>query len=338
MKTAVGVSLFLLAVGLGWAAVSERRQGAVVVYCAHDLDFAQQILDDFTKATGINVVVVGDTEATKSVGLVERLLAERDHPRCDLFWNNEPLGTMLLAEQGLLEPYRGSGYDRMDEMYRDPEGRWVGFAGRLRVWIINREKMSATHDAVIERFIGSDLSRFAIAKPLFGTTLTHCSIVWKHDGEDTFQNWFRSLHPRGAQIVPGNGPVKNLVAQGACDFGWTDTDDFFIAKDDGAPVEMIPIRIESETICLPNTVAIMRGAEHLKEAQQLADYLLSKETELKLAKSASRQIPLGDEIDDKALPEDVRKLLKWSAEALDFRRAAAAREPCLKWLRQELTQ
>src|SRR5947208_340712 len=80
---------------------------ALVVYCAHDAEFSEQVLRDFTRQTGIPVVPRYDTEATKSLGLVHLLLQEQEHPRCDVFWNNQVLGTMDLHERGLLLPYQG---------------------------------------------------------------------------------------------------------------------------------------------------------------------------------------------------------------------------------------
>ena len=43
---------------------------SLVVYCAHDSIYADSILRDFEKETGIHVAVRYDTEATKSLGLV----------------------------------------------------------------------------------------------------------------------------------------------------------------------------------------------------------------------------------------------------------------------------
>ncbi|MCA8999582.1 MAG: ABC transporter substrate-binding protein, partial [Planctomycetaceae bacterium] len=105
--------LILFALIAAWWSVAERRRDAIVVYCAHDLIFSQSILEQFERETGIKVVIVGDTEATKSLGLTQRLLVERDHPRCDVFWNNQVLGTAQLAEEGILLPYKGSGYSRI---------------------------------------------------------------------------------------------------------------------------------------------------------------------------------------------------------------------------------
>src|SRR5690606_20129091 len=149
---------------------------ALVVYCAHDATFSQQVLEDFERETGIAVDVRFDTEATKSLGLVNLVIREAGAPRCDVFWNNETLGTIDLANRGLLEPYKGPGYDRIPPQFKDPTGLWCGFAGRLRVWIVNTNEMAADRDSV-ETAFRERLSDFTYAKPLFGTTLTHYCVL-----------------------------------------------------------------------------------------------------------------------------------------------------------------
>ncbi|WP_437204310.1 extracellular solute-binding protein [Planctomicrobium sp. SH664] len=318
----------------GWISIGMRRADALVVYCAHDIEFSQEIIEDFERSTGIPVVLVPDTEANKSLGLVQRLIAEKDQPRCDVFWNNQTLGTMQLARQGVLQPYKGPGYERIPARYKDDEGLWTGFAGRLRVWIINQDKLPVDQGAAEQRFEDNDLSRVAIALPLYGTTLSHFSILWGLWGPEKTKAWYQSLRDRGIKIVPGNATVKNVVAEGVCDLGWTDTDDFFVGRDDGKPVGMLPIFVERQTICIPNSVAIIRGSKNLAAAQQLVDYLLSRDVELKLAHSAARQIPLGP-VEGAELPADVQLLVDWSANAIDIKQFAQAREECLAWLLQE---
>src|SRR5262249_11172802 len=93
--------------------------GSLVVYCAHDREFAEGILRDFEQQTGIPVNVRYDTEATKSLGLVNMLLQEREQPQCDVFWNNELLGTCELKEEEVLTPYDASGFDPVRDQFSD---------------------------------------------------------------------------------------------------------------------------------------------------------------------------------------------------------------------------
>lgn len=336
--------LVFVAAALGVAAffalfpASETPAGALVVYCAHDSVYAEEILRRFEDQTGIPVVRQFDTEATKSLGLVSRLLAERRHPQCDVFWNNEILGTVRLAEEGILEPYAGPASQRIPARFRDPDGLWTGFAARLRVWIVNTERAEAQEELLQQRFEGDDLSSIAVAKPLYGTTRLHYTLLWQQMGSEALKEWHRDTRRRGLLEVNGNSAVKDLVAGGRIDCGWTDTDDYFLAVDDGMPVQAVPIRTRSgQTICIPNSVAIIKGTTSRRAAERFVDFLLSEETELALARSPSRQIPLGP-VDASSLPEDVRQLTEWAADGFDLNKLMDVHQPCLDWLLAEYSE
>ena len=307
----------------------------LVVYCAHDSVYSKAILEQFERDTGIAVAIRYDTEATKSLGLVEQIIREEDNRRCDVFWNNEILGTLDLQELGLLEPYKGPGYRRIGEQYKDPDGLWTGFAARLRVWIVNADKHKASHEAV-ERTLGGDsLSSVTIAKPLYGTTRTHYTVLWDMWGEQRLKQWHADWRKRDLIEAQSNGQTKNLVSAGTCHIGWTDTDDFFVAKDDGSPVAMLPVKIDGEqVVCIPNTVAIVKGTAQLDNARRLVDYLLSERIELELSRCKSRQIPMGP-VDESALSDEVKRLTQWVGKGYPLTRLRASREACLAWLKSE---
>ncbi len=304
----------------------------LVVYCAHDAVYSEKVLRAFEKETGIPVAIRFDTEATKSLGLVEQLIRERNSPRCDVFWNNQLLGTLDLADRGMLRPYKGTGYERIPAAFRDPDGLWTGFAARLRVYIVNTEKMKAAEEDVAKKLQG-DLSRVAIAKPLYGTTLTHYSLLRHVLGAGGLEEWHLATRKRGIREVLGNSTVKNLVASGVCDMGFTDSDDFFVAKDEGKPVELLPVRLaDGATICIPNTVAVIKGTKHPERAGKLVDYLLSEKCEKELAASDARQIPLGP-VDPGSLSEEVALLKKWAESGCGLTGLGATRKECLAWLK-----
>lgn len=349
--TLLPVVAVLILVALWLLPRSSGQSKTLVVYCAHDAVYADQILKDFERQTGIHVDVRYDTEATKSLGLINLIVQEQTEPRCDVFWNNELLGTVDLKSQGLLEPYKGSSWERLPEKYRDVEGYWVGFGARLRVIVVNSGRITADYPAV-QKLIDQDARRAAVAKPLFGTTLTHYTVLWHAWGPERLKKWHRELRARGLREVNGNGPVKDIVAAGACDVGLTDTDDVFVAIDDQLPVGMLPVRVEtllddqappsglsdhgerSRTICVPNTAAIIRGTKRQGAARKLVDYLASAETELALARSRSRQIPLGA-VDATQLPAEVQRMKDWAADGVDLRPLLPARRECLEWLKSE---
>ena len=310
---------------------------ALVVYCAHDSIYSEKLLDQFQEQTGIEVAVRFDTEGTKSLGLVNLLLQEKRHPRCDVFWNNELLGTLDLQEAGVLEPYQGPGYERIPERYKDSDGHWAGFGGRLRVGIFNFSQIKS-RQFDFDQAMAERANEMAFANPLYGTTRTHFTVLWHHWGEQKLNEWHRDLVKRGALAVQGNAMVKNMVATRTKQFGWTDTDDYFVAADQQHSVAIEPIRLDNgETICIPNTVAIIKGTQRPDAAKKLVEFLLSSETELALSQSKSRQIPLGP-CDESKLSDEVRQLRGWALESYDLRSAASSRQACLDWLKSEYLQ
>src|SRR5439155_21641985 len=132
------VGQFLLCV---WAAVLagcwSARSPEVVVYSALDREFAEPVLNEFTRESGIRVLAKYDDESTKTVGLTSALIQEASRPRCDVFWNNEIVNTLRLEQKGLLAAYPSPAAESYPAMVRSPDGAWHGFAARARVLIVN---------------------------------------------------------------------------------------------------------------------------------------------------------------------------------------------------------
>jgi iron(III) transport system substrate-binding protein len=101
---AVIVAIGLVLVGLSCGKRSDQRQ--VVLYCSVDQAVAEPIVAEFEKQSGIRVLARYDTEASKTVGLVQRIRAEAQAPMADVFWSGEVFHTIRLAREGLLAPVR----------------------------------------------------------------------------------------------------------------------------------------------------------------------------------------------------------------------------------------
>ena len=91
---------------------------------------------------------------------------------------------------------------------------------------------------------------------------------------------------------------------------------------------------DGSTICIPNTVCIIKGTKHPKRARELVDYLLSEECEVALANSKSRQVPLGP-VDEARLPRTVKVFRQWAADGASLTSLGPARGACLAWLKEE---
>ena len=74
--------------------------------------------------------------------------------------------------------------------------------------------------------------------------------------------------------------VVKMVGRGEAWIGLTDSDDISAEQREGLPVVALPI--SDETLLLPNTVAVVRGAPHRPEALALFEYLQRPEVLEKL--------------------------------------------------------
>lgn len=268
----------------------------VVVYCAHDQEFADAILKEFEKKSGLTVDVVYDTEANKSVGLKENLIREASRPRCDVHWNNEIIGTMHLQERGVLAPYASPAAEPYPPEYKAKDQTWTAFAARARVVLVNTEKIKKSDfpktlsDLTEPRF----KNKVVMAKPLFGTTATQAACLFQAWGADKASDFYRKLHANGLELVSGNKQVAVGVGKGQFAVGMTDTDDAVAEIEAGRPVAML--FTDGDTLFIPNTVAMIKNCPNPQGAKKLIDFLLSPEVERKLAESESRQIPLNPQV------------------------------------------
>jgi iron(III) transport system substrate-binding protein len=333
----LGLSCFTLCVAAGLLVTLGCNKPAreVVIYCALDSVFAEPVLNDFETQSGIRVRVKYDTEAAKTTGLAQSLLNERNHPRCDVFWNNEIVHTLRLAEEGILASYPSEFSETRPAQWRDEHYEWTAMAARARVLVYNPSTVKAED---LPAFV-SDLKhpgwqgRLVIAKPLFGTTATHMAALHALWGRQGFVDFLDALKQNKVQLADGNASVVRLVAAGEFEIGLTDTDDVFMALKDSQPIAWKMIGQDPEhpgSLLIPNTVAIIKDAPHTQEAMALLDYLLSPEVEARLAASDSHQIPLqpGLTTPDEIPPFDIHPV--------DYRDAASRLEDVFQLIKDSL--
>jgi iron(III) transport system substrate-binding protein len=277
-----------------------RSSREVVIYTSVDQVYSEPVFREFENKTGIRVRAVYDVEAAKTTGLVNRLIAEKEHPQADVFWSGEIVQTMLLEQEGVLGRYDSPSAGDIPPQFKSPQGSWTGFGGRGRVLLVNTRRLGTTpapgsiYDFLDERYPADSL---AVAYPMFGTTSTHAAALYAVLGRNESQIFFKRVSDRGVRVVDGNSVVRDLVADGQLIFGLTDTDDACGAVERGAPVIIVIPDQETNgigTLIIPNTVAVIAGAPHEQEAGQLTDYLLSRDTEAELVRSGWIQVPSRD--------------------------------------------
>jgi len=279
----------------GSRAVAGKGAGKVVVYTSVDEQFAEVVLERFEERSEIELSILTDSEAGKTTGLVQKIEAEASRPRADVFWSSELFGTILLARKGLLEPYDSPAAADIPDRYKDPQHRWTACAVRGRVVAFDLNRIAADdiprkwEDLADPRFA----SGLAYANPLFGTTRGHVAAMFALWGPERGRRFLTNLRDNGALMVDGNSSALRMVMTGGAKLCATDTDDVWLGRIKGAPLDMVyPDMGDGGTLLIPCSVALVKGGPNVAGARKVVDFLVSAEVERMLAKSFSHNIPV----------------------------------------------
>jgi len=307
----------------------------VIVYTSVDQIFSQPILNEFEKKTGITVKAVYDTEETKSTGVLNRLIAEKDNPQCDVFWSGDPVRTIVLKNKGITLPYQSEVSDDIDLVFKDSAYHWTGFSARARVLIYNKDllKESDVPQSIFDLTKEQYKGKVAIANPLFGTTTFHISAIFSAVGNEKAKQFMEDLKKNEVVIATSNGDVKKRVMQGEVYCGLTDTDDAYEAIKEGANVGVVFLDQNGiGSLIMPNTVNLIKNSRNYDNGKKLIDYLLSKEVEAKLAYSCA-QMPLHKGVD---MPKDVPSLDSIIPMKIDYDKTSQKLEEIQNYLKEWL--
>lgn len=298
---AAGVGVALGGLGPGCSRRASTRSKPVVLYSSVDDVFLRPIVAGAERELGLRVLLKGDTEATKTTGLVERLRAEHAAGEAsetgvgaDVWWSSEPFLTIALAQEGVFRPIPDAVFADLPGPWRGAGALWGGFALRARV-VVRREDASAPRGQSGEETLSEAFTAAGpvIARASFGTTRGHFAAVLAGVGEARYAAWLRALRAGGAMVVDGNSAVVRFVASGERPCGLTDTDDVWSGRREGWPVAAAPALIDGAgPLMIPNTVALPARGTNPDGAAALARFIMSEPVERALMDSDSRNMPV----------------------------------------------
>lgn len=288
MLSVLGIVGTLLLAGCdgGSGAGEATHSDEITIYTSIDQPFAEAVIEQFRTETGIRVRLITDTEASKSVGLAERAIAEKSAPKADVWWGNEVFYTLRLVDEDVLAPYESPSASDIPARYRDPQHRWTGQGLRARVLAFststdvqfpsNAESIHVLADPKLK-------GKVLIARPTAGTTGGHVAALYVLLGDEQADAYFRSLRENEVAVVGGNAIVAQQVGFGQFLVGLTDNDDVDAVFGTGGRLKLVlPDQRPNQigTLTIPTTVGLIKnGPGNPENAKRLIDYLLSARIE-----------------------------------------------------------
>src|SRR5918999_2354299 len=141
MKLIMLLAVVLLAAAAGCGGNDdggEGGNGTLTVYSGREEELVGPLLEQFEQSSGATLEVrYGD-----SAELAATIAEEGENSPADVFFAQDPGSLGALEGEDLLAELPTELLERVPERFRDPDGRWTGTSGRVRVIAYNTEALS----------------------------------------------------------------------------------------------------------------------------------------------------------------------------------------------------
>ena len=250
--------------------------GQLILYaCLFDPDKLEVIFQTFKAQYGVDVTCLD----MSSGEALERIRAEKGNPQGDILFGTTNLSHVNLAAEGLLEPYKGVGWNQLpDGPLKDPDGNWTGFYYGVigfacspdRLKEIGAECPTSWQDLLNPAYKGE----IVIASPAAsGTSYTVLSGLAQLMGEDQAFEYYHKLDENIAQYTESGSAPGKMAAAGEFAVGISFAHDIQVQQDKGLPVTL---NFPSEgTPFEIGGISIIKGAKNLSAAKAWVDYVFS---------------------------------------------------------------
>ena len=253
----------------------EKSSGKLIIYSGRGETLVDPLIQQFSKATGINVAV----KYANTAELVATLEEEGDRTPADIFFSQDPGG--LGAVQDMFVTLSPDLIDVVPEWARSSQGKWVGISGRARTVIYNPENLS-------EDDLPDDMWGFVDPKwkgrigwaptnSSFQTMVTAMRSKW---GDERAREWIEGINANDATIYPKNTPQVAAVAAGEIDVGFVNhyyLFRFLAEKGDTFPARNYHPRSGGPgSVVMVAGVGILSGSENQNNAELFVEFMLSK--------------------------------------------------------------
>ena len=271
---------------------------AIVVYSGREEELVAPLIEQFEQASGVQV----DVRYGDSAELAATLAEEGDASPADVFFAQDAGSLGAVAAEGLLAELPQELLERVDATHRDPEGRWVGTSGRVRVLAYNTDAVAEEEvpQSVLELTDSAWEGRIGLP-PTNASFQAFVSAMRLTEGDDATREWLEGIAANDPKLYESNSQVLEALAAGEIDVGLVNH--YYLsllkAEQPDAPVENHYFG-GGDPGGLVNVAGagIVASTDQPGEAEQFVEYLLSDAGQRFYAEEAEEaEYPLVDGVE-----------------------------------------
>lgn len=276
------LSLLLLLAASGAA----RAEDELIVYSERQEPLIKPIFDTYTQETGVKIRYLTDSAPV----LIERLAAEGEATRADLFMSVDAGNLWQAAERGLLAQTHSDVLDaEIPANLRDPDGQWASLSLRARTIVYSTERVKpadlSTYEALAEPQWKGRLC-LRSSKKVYNQSLTATMIarLGAEKTEAVLRGWVANF---AAPPFADDTQLINAIAAGQCDVGLVNT--YYLGRllkaDPALPVTVFwPNQADAGVHVNVSGAGITKHSKHKAQAQKLLEWLASDEAQDEFAR------------------------------------------------------
>ena len=250
------------------------------MYSGRSEELVGPIIERFEEESGIDVEVrYGDTAE-----LAATILEEGQNSPTDAFFSQDAGALGALAKEGLLSPLPEDVLNRVEERFRDPDGRWIGVSGRARVVAYNTESLSEEElpSSILEFTDPEWQGRIGWA-PTNGSFQAFVTALRLIEGEEVAREWLEGIQANDPRVYENNLAIVQGVASGEIDAGFVNHYYLFqLQQEEGGDVPAANYYFQNgDPGSLVNAagLGILNTSDNSAEAEAFLEFMLSEEAQ-----------------------------------------------------------
>ena len=277
------------------ASVPANAQGNLVLYCSPQEEWCQLMVNEFQKATGINVSMT-----RKSSGeTFAQIKAEAENPQGDIWWGGTGDPHLQAAEEDLTEAYEspmmGELHDWAVSQHKTANGKAVGiYLGALG--------FGYNSDLLKERSLEAPKCWADLSKPEYegevqvanpnssGTAYTMLATLVQIMGEDKAFEYLKALDKNINQYTKSGAAPAQAAARGETLIGITFQHDLLtpVVTSNAPLVTVSPCEGTGFEV---GSMSIIKGGPNPENAKKWYDWALTAEAQKLGAQANAFQLP-----------------------------------------------
>jgi iron(III) transport system substrate-binding protein len=259
---------------------SSGEEGSLVVYSGRNEELVGPIIESFEEESGIDVEVrYGDTAE-----LAATILEEGENSPADVFFAQDAGALGAVANRRLLRELPENALDRVEERFRDPNGRWVGISGRARVVAYNTEALSEEDlpDSILD-FTDPEWEGKIGWAPTNGSFQAFVTALRLIEGEDVAREWLEGIQANDPKVYENNIAILEGVGSGEVQAGFVNH--YYLFRNLEEEGEDFPARNyypkNGDPGALVNVagIGILNSTQNSAEAEEFLNFMLSEEAQ-----------------------------------------------------------